>query len=275
MKYSVKLLALFYLSCLSSLFGQSENTIQPVKEFSINSTILNEDRTCLISLPDSYHDAHNNMSYPLIILLDGATFFKTATGTVHFMSSRINRNYLMPETIIVAIENIDRERDFTVTKLKTKRPNTMGGGNNFLDFIEKELIPYVDHRYRTLPHRTLIGHSLGGLLTLNAYMDEHRNFDAFLCIDPSIWWDEETMKRKTEMVSSSCLKKKIYMATANQGEANYARNKKRHDRLYALLNSKSNEPLQFKLEYFEHENHRSVPLLALYNGLRFLNNENE
>lgn len=59
------------------------------------------------------------------------------------MSSDRNRNYFMPEMIIVAVENIDRETDFTVTKIKTKRVNTMGRGKNFLKFIEKELTPFV------------------------------------------------------------------------------------------------------------------------------------
>ena len=134
---------------LQTTFGQNENDIILGSEFAINSSILNEDRTCLISLPDSYYDSSEvEKKYPIIILLDGYTHFKTATGIVHFMSSNRSRNHFMPETIIIAIENVDRERDFTVTKIKTKRPNTMGGGRTFLNFIEKELIPYIDKSYR-------------------------------------------------------------------------------------------------------------------------------
>ncbi|MFT6935013.1 MAG: putative alpha/beta superfamily hydrolase [Maribacter sp.] len=143
-------------------------------KFIINSSILDEDRTCLISLTDSYNDSTEvKKKYPIMILLDGSSHFKTASGILHFMSSNRNRNHFIPETIIVAIENIDRERGFTVTKIKTKRANSIGGGNNFLKFIEKELIPYVDKKYRTNPYRTLVGHSLGGLLTLNAHMDKN------------------------------------------------------------------------------------------------------
>jgi len=71
----------------------------------------------------------------------------------------------------------------------------MGGGRNFLDFIEKELVSYVDKNFRTEPSKTLIGHSLGGLLTLNSYIDENSIFDAYISIDTSIWWDEEMMKK--------------------------------------------------------------------------------
>ena len=101
-------------------FGQNKTDIIIGSQFIIKSNILNEERTCLISIPDSYNDSTEAAKkYPIIILLDGYTHFKTASGIVHFMSSNRNRNNLMPESIIIAIENVDRERDFTVTKIKT------------------------------------------------------------------------------------------------------------------------------------------------------------
>ena len=263
------------LSGVQTTFGQNEtDDIIVGSKLVIKSNILDEERTCLISLPDSYNNSSEvDKKYPIIILLDGYTHFKTASGIVHFMSSNRNRNNLMPESIIIAIENVDRERDFTVTKIKTKRPNTMGGGRNFLNFIEKELIPYVDENYRTEPSRTLIGHSLGGLLTLNSYMDKNSVFNAYISIDPSIWWNEEMMKNKVDSISSISLDKKLYIGTANQGEANYERNKQRHDSLYTLITKKSDKPLNIEIEYFEKENHRSVPLVALYEGLKYINQE--
>ena len=256
-------------------FAQNNNDIVIGKKINIHSTILNEERICLISLPDSYNDSSDvDKKYPILILLDGATFFTVTSRIVHFMSSERNRNNFMPETIVVAIENIDRERDFTVTKIKTKRPNTMGGGRKFLNFIEKELVPHIDKNYRTKPYRTLVGHSLGGLLTLNSYMDKNSVFNAYISIDPSIWWNEEMMKSKVDSISTISLNKKLYMATANQGEDNYKRNKKRHDSLYALMNENSKGDLNFEMEYFEEENHRSVPLIAVYKGLKYLNQTN-
>ena len=260
---------------IKTTFGQNKTDIIIGNQFVIKSGILNEERTCLISIPDSYNDSTEiAKKYPIIILLDGYTHFKTASGIVHFMSSNRNRNNLMPESIIIAIENIDRERDFTVTKIKTKRPNTMGGGRDFLNFIEKELIPYVDENYRTEPYRTLVGHSLGGLLTLNSYMDKNSIFDYYISIDPSIWWNEEMMKNKVDSISSISLNKKLYIATANQGENSYERNKNRHDYIYELITKKSEEPLNVEIKYFDKENHRSVPLIALYEGLIYINQEN-
>jgi predicted alpha/beta superfamily hydrolase len=267
----------FYIFIFSvqPLLGQSKKDRIIENKFIIYSNILNENRTCLISLPETYNDTSNtNKQYPLLILLDGYAFFKTAAGIIHFMSSDRNRNYFMPETIIVAIENVDRERDFTVTKLKTKRVNTMGGGKKFLTFIEKELISYVDENYRTKPYRTLVGHSLGGLLTLNSYIDKSSIFDAYLSIDPSIWWDEDKMINKVDSISPISFKKKIYIATANQVKTSYERNKKKHDRMYTLIKIKSNEKAEIKVKTYNNDNHRSVPLIALYDGLIYLNQEN-
>jgi predicted alpha/beta superfamily hydrolase len=267
----------FYIFIFSvqPLLGQSKKDRIIENKFIIYSNILNENRTCLISLPETYNDTSNtNKQYPLLILLDGYAFFKTAAGIIHFMSSDRNRNYFMPETIIVAIENVDRERDFTVTKLKTKRVNTMGGGKKFLTFIEKELISYVDENYRTKPYRTLVGHSLGGLLTLNSYIDKSSIFDAYLSIDPSIWWDEDKMINKVDSISPISFKKKIYIATANQVKTRYERNKKKHDRMYTLIKIKSNEKAEIKVKTYNNDNHRSVPLIALYDGLIYLNQEN-
>jgi predicted alpha/beta superfamily hydrolase len=267
----------FYIFIFSvqPLLGQSKKDRIIENKFIIYSNILNENRTCLISLPETYNETSNtNKQYPLLILLDGYAFFKTAAGIIHFMSSDRNRNYFMPETIIVAIENVDRERDFTVTKLKTKRVNTMGGGKKFLTFIEKELISYVDENYRTKPYRTLVGHSLGGLLTLNSYIDKSSIFDAYLSIDPSIWWDEEKMITKVDSISPISFKKKIYIATANQVKTRYERNKKKHDRMYTLIKIKSNEKAEIKVKTYNNDNHRSVPLIALYEGLMYLNQEN-
>ena len=104
-------------------------------------------------------------------------------------------------------------------------------------------------------------------------MDENSKFDAYISIDPSIWWSEEMMKKKIDSISSISFNKKLYIATANQGEANYERNKKRHDSFYALIRNKSDIPLNVEIEYFEKENHRSVSLIALYEGLKYLNQE--
>jgi len=269
MKIRISIAVLTIFLAFQSIHAQDPESILIGQKSTIHSQILNEDRTILISLPDSYSDT-TSKTYPILVLLDGYAHFKTTAGIVHFMSYDRLRNRIIPEMIIVAIENVDRERDFTVTKLKTKRENTMGGGKNFLAFIENELIPHMDKNYKTEPHRILAGHSLGGQLAVNAFMVETSLFNAFIAIDPSIWWDEKTTAEKVDSMQTEAFKKRIYIATANQGEAGIERNKKRHELLVSLFEKKAEGKQQVKLDYYDNENHRSIPLIAIYEGLKFL-----
>ena len=74
------------------------------------------------------------------------------------MSSGASGNRKIPEMIVVAIQNVDRRRDFTPDKIITVRENNSGGGERFLSFLEEELIPVIDQNFRTEPYRILFGH---------------------------------------------------------------------------------------------------------------------
>lgn len=248
----------------------AQNTEQEVigTKHSIQSKILNEERIYEVSLPDSYNVKETSQKkYPVLVLLDGNVFFKSISGMVNYMSSDSYRSWKIPEMIVVAVHNVDRRRDYTPDKIVTVRENNSGGGDNFLNFLETELIPEIDSKYRTTTNRILFGHSLGGLLATHAYMKENSSFTSFLAIDPSFGtWDTETMDKKLSTLTENSFKRYIYIASANWGKRNI-NNRDRHVRFYESLNSKCKYKLPAKLEYFENEAHSSVPLIAFYNGI--------
>ncbi|TNE70748.1 hypothetical protein EP331_11255 [bacterium] len=250
--------------------AQSQDVDQIVigTKHSIKSAILNEDREYWLSLPDSYNDKESSHKrYPVLVVLDGNVHFKSISGTVNYMSSDMYNNRKIPEMIVVAIRNVDRRRDFTPDKIVTARENNSGGGDRFLSFLEDELIPELDQQYRTTPYRILFGHSLGGLLASHAYMKEKTRFNAFIAVDPSFGtWDSETMDKKLDSLTETSFERYIYIATANWGKRNI-RNRDRHVRFFESLNSRCKGELPAKLEYFENENHSSVPLIAFHNGI--------
>ena len=235
---------------------------------SLRSDILNEDREYWISLPDSYDDKESSYkSYPVLIVLDGNVHFKAIAGMANYMSSDVYRSWKIPEMIVVAIQNVDRRRDYTPDKINTVRANNTGGGERFLSFLEDELIPELDQKYRTAPYRILFGHSLGGLLATHAYMKQKTLFNSFIAVDPSFGtWDSETMDKKLDSLTEQSFERFIYIATANWGKRNI-RNRDRHVRFYESLNSRCKGELPAKLEYFENENHSSVPIIAFHNGI--------
>ena len=259
---------IFFLIISNQIISQDVKQIVIGTKQTLHSNILNEDREFWISLPESYNaQAASHKKYPLLIVLDGDAHFRSITGMVNYMSSGYNNNLRIPEMIIVAIQNVNRRRDFTPDKIITTRENDSGGGERFLSFLENELIPELDKKYRTEPYRILFGHSLGGLLVTHTYLKAQTIFNAFIAVDPSFGtWDAETIDKKLDAVTEQSFKRFIYIATANWGKRNI-RNRDRHVRLYESLNSKCKGELPAKLEYFENENHGSVPTIAFYNGI--------
>lgn len=235
---------------------------------SVRSNILNEDREYWISLPDSYNEKESSYKrYPVLIVLDGNLHFKSIVGMVNYMSSDAYRSWKIPEMIVVAIQNVDRRRDYTPDKVITVRENNTGGGDSFLGFLEDELLPELDHKFRTTPYRILYGHSLGGLFASHAYMKKKTLFNSFIAVDPSFGtWDSETMDKKLDYLTEQSFERFIYIASANWGKRNI-RNRDRHVRFYESLNSKCIGELPAKLEYFDNEDHNSVPIIAFHNGI--------
>ncbi|MCB0686987.1 MAG: tetratricopeptide repeat protein [Saprospiraceae bacterium] len=262
------LVPLFFLLGFGGAHSQETGQIVIGTTHIIHSDVLDEDREYWVGLPESYGEEGTlYRRYPVLLVLDGSAHFRSITGMVNYMSYGYNGNIRIPEMIVVAIKNVNRRRDFTPDKIITTRTNDSGGGDRFLNFLEDELIPEIDQNYRTDPYRILFGHSLGGLLATHAYMKEETLFNAFIAVDPSFGtWDAQTMDQKLDSLTENSFRRYIYLATANWGKRNI-RNRDRHVRLYEALNSKCEGEFPGKLEYFEDENHGSVPTIAFYNGI--------
>lgn len=254
-----------------------ENHVHEVGErFVLHSKILKEDRPYLVYLPPSYN-SHKYLpqKYSVLYLLDGDSNLPWARGVVYFMSAGINFNYQIPEMIIVAIPNTDRTRDLTPTH-SAKNFNSKegllasgGGGDKFLDFLQEELIPHIEAEYRTQPYRILVGHSLGGLLTLHALQSRPQLFQAYLAMDPSIWWDDYVLVRRAEAMKTNAFHGPVYICMSDGNPVPAPWEIEIHD-LVESLRTKSSPGFQASLEYFKSENHVSLPLLGLYHGLNFI-----
>lgn len=169
----------------------------------IHSRKLDDTRRYSLFLPQDYDAAKQ---YPVIYLLDGDNHFRKLIGVIEGMTDGILPS--MPDVIVVGLGNRDRMRDYTPTHtllLPNGEPGAKayartGGGGLFLDFIEQELMPAIDRRYSTSGLNILVGHSFGGLLTLEALRRDHNSFNAFVAIDPSLWFDypayDQTLKQQ-------------------------------------------------------------------------------
>lgn len=172
--------------------AQSQDLADPLIQIgspaSLYSDILGEERTFWIHLPEEYSES-GDATYPVIYLLDGAQHLGGLASIQQYYSF-----FRLPEMIVVAISNdSNRTRDLTPTEVASRNGaavETSGGAPEFRAFLAEELIPYIDETFPTSSHRVLIGHSFGGLFTIDTLLQQPDLFSNYIALDPSLDWDD-------------------------------------------------------------------------------------
>ena len=250
---------------------------------SIWSATLKENRRYLVYTPPSYNDTtYLPRRYPVVYLLDGDAHFHSVTGLIQILGTGVNATFVLPEMIVVAIPNTNRTRDMTPTRTD-RDPNgkaqptlaASGGMANFLTFIERELIPRVEQTYRAAPYRVFVGHSLGGITTINALYTIPKAFNAYVAIDPSLWWDNRVLlKQARERFSKPGLDgRALYVAQANTispGDTTLNVHFNSIVQFNSILEAFNGSGLRYAYKYYPNDSHGSVPMIAEYDALRFI-----
>jgi uncharacterized protein len=248
----------------------------------IRSQVLNEDREAWVYLPPSYTDKYfQEQRYPVIYVLDGDAHFYSLSGLIHILASGVNGTYVIPEMIVVAILNTDRTRDMTPTqttvgvdKKKWDFLASSGGNDKFLSFLKDELAPKIESTFRTVPYRVFVGHSFGGLSVLNALYSMPDLFNAYVLIDPSLWWDDQVMiDRAAEQLMKSDLRgKSLFVAQGNTTNSwdsiNYHFESIRE--FSTILETRNHSGIRWQYKYYPDDGHSSVAFPATTDALRFI-----
>ncbi|RLD61820.1 MAG: hypothetical protein DRJ05_01745 [Bacteroidetes bacterium] len=238
-----------------NLQAGDDNKIAIGEKVSIQSKVLDEERNMLIYLPKSY--GLTNAEYPVMYLLDGGWHFHHATGIVQFLSTQ----GMMPEMIVVAITNVDRNRDFSPTHVD-KIP-TSGGAEKFMSFLSDELKPYIDKNYRTQDYSILVGHSFGGTFATYALLTNPQIFNGYIAISPYLMFDDNLLVKQAETgLLSNYDNVQFYMTLGD--EPQYIESLEKFTK---IIKSKSPEGFQFSYTQMKDENHGSIPHLSIYKGL--------
>lgn len=255
---------------------QTSQDISIGKKEVIYSNILHEQRKLRIYSPElTSQSPEAGKRYPVLYLLDGDAHFFSTVGIVQQLS-QANGNSILPEMIVVAIENTDRLRDLVPSAGSNKK-------NPFVDFLSDELMPYIDSSYKTAPYKILVGHSLGGLTAIDILTRWPQLFNAYIAADPSMWYNNEAFLNNTiaQLPKQDMNGKRLFIATANTLPAGMklAQVDKDHSketqhirsimRLDAFL-KKNHNGLLYAQNYYGKEEHNTVPLLSEYDGLRFI-----
>ena len=234
----------------------------------IKSVELGETRTLNIYLPEGY-SPDSSAGYPVIYLLDGSANedFIHVVGIVQFLVMI----EAMPKSIVVGIANIDRRRDFTFpTTVADDKKNypTTGSSGKFIAFIEKELQPFIQAKYRTNGTKTIIGQSLGGLLATEVLLEKPGLFDNYLIVSPSLWWNNESLLKLAPSLLANQAGKNInvYVSVGNEGKQMEGDAKQ----LIDILHASTNKNLQVHFVPLPEENHLTILHNSVYKGFQVL-----
>ena len=273
------------------LNGQKNNEVSSISigdKILFYSDILEESREIFIHQPKGFWGMDNEMTnLPIVIVLDGESQFLNTVATIDFLSSAPYGNDFIPRSIVIGIPNTNRVRDLTPIKgIIANDSSTLeitGGGKLFLDFITKELIPYIDANYSTSNHRTIIGHSLGGLITFEALLRKREFFENYISIDPAFGFSEESfLKEVIDTLNNSNLSKENVFFSAANSRPTFVKKvdllKDNSDvmKLIDIPNQRfltevdSNQwQVNLTSKYYADENHFSVSQRSTYDAMRF------
>ena len=195
----------FFLICLCAfsfftslnLSAQNQFLTQIGKTDSIYSETLKEQRKFWVQLPNNFD---KNKKYPVAYILDGETHLPTISIVQNYYSGGFT-----PEMILIGISNQqNRTRDLTISKITFRQGGAFnqetGGADNFLEFLKDELIPHIEKNYPVTNYRTLIGHSFGGLFTINTLIHHQELFANYLAIDSTLDWDNQKLVKEAAIL---------------------------------------------------------------------------
>lgn len=163
--------------------------------FTLDSKVMGETRRINVYLPAGYRE-RADVKVPVLYMPDGgiAEDFLHVAGLMQVSMA----NGTMRPFMLVGIENTQRRRDMTgPTEVASDRKiaPVVGGAATFRAFIRDELMPEIDRRYRTTGETAIVGESAAGLFIMETFVLSPDMFDAYIAIDPSLWWNDRALAK--------------------------------------------------------------------------------
>lgn len=168
----IKLLLIFLVS--AGLFAQNSS-----EYLSIDSKYIDETRTVTINLPSEYRNS--TKKYPLILVLDEDLLMNTTSAIVNQLSNTSR----MPESIVVSVNSGKKHRNHFAPNLYNNHRNRLYNYGNhqddFIKFLEFELLRSLEEKYRIAAFKTFIGFSPSSVIGLYTILHKPNLFQAYIC----------------------------------------------------------------------------------------------
>lgn len=255
---------LIFLLFSRNVVGQELVTIPNTMEIPLVSSINDIKYNIQIAFPEGYEKSKEK--YPTIYLLDSNDDFPLLTAILRRLQE------VSPEkSIIVGIAYQEypkyyRRQDYTPSNIADIENS--GGADLFYSVLKKELIPVIEEGFNVKKDsRTMVGHSLGGLLGAYLLANKDSIFDNYILSSPSIWWDDYLVLNEE---NNSISNKRVFISVGSEETTKMLES---FDKLKNYLN-KNSKLYAFKDVIIEGETHASSKIKAYTDGLRWLLEEN-
>lgn len=166
----------------------------------------------LVGLPDGYDTS--DQRYPVVYVLDAGIHFPVLFPYHGYMTI----GGAVPEVIFVGISygtsdwraGNNRSHDFTAPSDEREE---WGGAGDFLDFLERELIPGIEKAYRADPDRRVVfGQSLGGQFALFAAQTRPDVFWGYIASNPAL---HRNLEFFLETVPAASPDRRVFVASGS------------------------------------------------------------
>lgn len=171
----------------------AEAAVQVGETFTLASTVMGMDREINVLLPAGYADQPDR-SWPVVYLLDGGQ----AQDFPHYAqaAARQMAEGQMAEVIFIGVASQDRQNELTWRSRDRRivsRWPSHGQSDRFRRFLEQEVKPWVEARYRTSGDDAVLGESAAALFIVETFLKAPGLFDRYLAVSPSMWWDRGSL----------------------------------------------------------------------------------
>ncbi|HXT71254.1 MAG TPA: alpha/beta hydrolase-fold protein [Vicinamibacterales bacterium] len=193
--------------------GETPGVTGKVVETRFQSKILGQERELIVHLPPA-HDPRKR--YPVLYVLDGSSQDQPLADKLESLSAQ----GLVPATIVVEIPNMTgANRTFQLVppfmRTDPAIPDSpKGTGDQFLEFMEKELIPFIAKQYGASDTRMFAGNSRGGLLVMYSLVAKPDLFAGRFCFSTPLWREDNLLVERvsTFLAGRTPMKSFLYVS---------------------------------------------------------------
>ena len=182
------------------------------------SRVMRNRRDVVVWLPPGYGVGRRR--HPVVYFQDGQNIFDPLTAFLGNdwgagkTAANLVRSDEIAAPVMVGIYNngFARMHEYAPTRAEFvgwngEKCRSKGDARRYARFVVKELKPFIDSHYRTLPgprSTSVVGSSMGGLVSLYFALWHPRVFGQVGALSPAIWWNDRVAIRQF-----SARKKKI------------------------------------------------------------------